>query len=64
MVISENYDNRLLHPSNPDDPDHMSPFEHVAMASPGEKSGNFSGWRQYRKDFPNENRTQLAERLL
>lgn len=57
------HDNRLLHPSNPDDPDHMSPFEHVAMASPGEKSGNFTGWHQYRKDFPNENRTQLTERL-
>lgn len=57
------HDNRLLHPSNPDDPDHMSPFEHVAMASPGEKSGNFTGWHQYRKDFPNENRTILREYL-
>lgn len=57
------HDNRLLHPSNPDDPDHMSPFEHVAMASPGEKSGNFTGWHQYRKDFPNENRTTLREDL-
>lgn len=57
------HDNRLLHPSNPDDPDHMSPFEHVAMASPGERSGNFIGWHQYRKDFPNENRTILREDL-
>lgn len=57
------HDNRLLHPSNPDDPDHMSPFEHVAMASPGERSGNFTGWHQYRKDFPNENRTTLREDL-
>lgn len=57
------HDNRLLHPSNPDDPDHMSPFEHVAMASPGEQSGNFTGWHQYRKDFPHENRTALSERL-
>lgn len=57
------HDNRLLHPSNPDDPDHMSPFEHVAMASPGEKSGNFTGWHQYRKDFPHENRTILSDRL-
>lgn len=57
------HDNRLLHPSNPSDPDHMSPFEHVAMASPGEKSGNFTGWHQYRKDFPNENRTTLREDL-
>jgi thymidylate synthase ThyX len=57
------HDNRLLHPSNPDDPDHMSPFEHVAMASPGERSGNFTGWHQYRKDFPSENRTTLREEL-
>lgn len=57
------HDNRLLHPSNPDDPDHMSPFEHVAMASPGQRSGNFTGWHQYRKDFPNENRTVLREDL-
>lgn len=57
------HDNRLLHPSNLSDPDHMSPFEHVAMASPGEKSGNFIGWHQYRKDFPNENRTILREDL-
>jgi thymidylate synthase ThyX len=42
---------------------HWSPFEHVAMASPGEKSGNFTGWHQYRKDFPNENRTILREEL-
>lgn len=57
------HDNRLLHPLSPSDPDHMSPFEHVAMASPGEKSGNFTGWHQYRKDFPNENRTTLREDL-
>lgn len=54
---------RLLHPLSPSDPDHMSPFEHVAMASPGEKSSNFTGWHQYRKDFPNENRTTLREDL-
>lgn len=57
------HDNRLLHPSNPSDPDHMSPFEHIAMASPGKKSGNFTGWHQYRKDFPNENRTILRDDL-
>lgn len=36
-------------------PPHMSPFEHVAMAldSP-EQSGNFIGFRQYRKEIPNE----------
>jgi len=33
------------------DSGHWSPFEHVAMASsdPGERSGNFTGWIQYRK---------------
>lgn len=35
-------------------PPHMSPFEHVARAAPGEQSGNFSGWSQYRKQFENE----------
>jgi hypothetical protein len=37
------------------EPPHMSPFEHVAMAldSP-EQSGNFIGFRQYRKEIPNE----------
>lgn len=43
---------------------HWSPFEHVAMASPGERSGNFTGWHQYRKDFLNENRTILREDLM
>ena len=34
---------------------HWSPFEHVAMAqSSSEMSGNFKGWTQYRKTFPNE----------
>ena len=37
---------------------HMSPFEHPAQAmSASEYSGNFRGWRQYRKTFPSENRT-------
>lgn len=36
---------------------HWSPFEHVAVAMKhGTWSGNFCGWRQYRKDFPGENR--------
>jgi len=38
---------------------HWSPFEHAAYASPGKRSGNFSGWTQYRKQFINENRTTL-----
>lgn len=37
---------------------HWSPFEHVAtpMLNPGFGilTGNFRGWRQFRKDFPNE----------
>lgn len=34
---------------------HWSPFEHVAVAlSCSERSGNFFGWKQYRKQFVNE----------
>jgi hypothetical protein len=33
---------------------HWSPFEHVARATPGVQSGNFSGWKQYRKCFYDE----------
>jgi hypothetical protein len=34
---------------------HNSPFEHVAMALPtDERCGNFRGWKQMRKFFPNE----------
>lgn len=34
---------------------HMSPFEHVGFATNElEWSGNFRGWRQYRKDIANE----------
>jgi len=36
---------------------HWSPFEHCAMAmSASEFSGNFKGWKQYRKTFYGENR--------
>jgi thymidylate synthase ThyX len=36
---------------------HWSPFEHSAMAlSTSEYSGNFKGWKQYRKMFNEENR--------
>ena len=36
---------------------HWSPFEHSAMAlSTSEYSGNFKGWKQYRKTFYEENR--------
>jgi thymidylate synthase ThyX len=37
---------------------HWSPFEHCAMAlSTNEYSGNFKGWKQYRKMFNGENRS-------
>lgn len=37
-------------------PLHASPAEHVAQAlATPERSGNFIGWRQYRKTLPNEN---------
>ena len=37
---------------------HMSPFEHCAQAMDFPINyGNFRGWRQYRKSFPQENRT-------
>jgi thymidylate synthase ThyX len=44
---------------------HWSPFEHCAQAKPGSTEGNFTGWLQYRKFFPNENRadTNLSEIL-
>lgn len=41
---------------------HMSPFEHVACAFPGIDSGNFKGWKQYRKKFSTENRTEIPSR--
>lgn len=36
---------------------HWSPFEHCAQAVPGIQSGNFNGFKQYRKFFPEENKT-------
>lgn len=37
---------------------HWSPFEHCAQALPDEKwAGNFRGWKQYRKFFSQENRS-------
>jgi thymidylate synthase ThyX len=40
---------------------HWSPFEHVArpLEDPTVYSGNFRGWHQYRKDFVDENRTNV-----
>jgi thymidylate synthase ThyX len=52
---------------------HWSPFEHIAMPlklghlhegkSIAEWSGNFRGWKQYRKEFPQENRTKFIPNL-
>lgn len=40
----------------PDTTIHSSPLEHVARATSGHmRSGPFRGWRQFRKDFSNEN---------
>lgn len=37
------------------EPGHWSPFEHVAQAlATPERSGNYSGWFQYRKEFKDE----------
>ncbi len=47
---------RLIAGMTTGDPLHMSPFEHVAqaLADPNEPSGNFKGWKQYRKEFAGE----------
>ncbi|APU89021.1 putative HNH endonuclease [Virus Rctr197k] len=46
---------RLAATASSEDPGHFSPFEHVAVALElPERIGNFTGWRQYRKDFLNE----------
>jgi hypothetical protein len=40
-----------------DDPKHMSPAEHCALAhGDGKFYANFKGWKQYRSMIPNENR--------
>lgn len=41
---------RLLR-SMKDQAPHASPFEHVAQASPGRRSGNFLGWTQFREQI-------------
>ena len=40
---------------------HWSPFEHVAtpLAAGETWSGNFRGWEQYRKRFPQEHASSL-----
>lgn len=43
---------------------HWSPFEHAAAALSGPwLSGNFGGWGQYRKQFPQENAASLPPLL-
>lgn len=52
---------KLIHPKIEEDRDddviHSSPLEHVAqtMVDPKYRSGPLVGWRQFRKQFPNEN---------
>jgi thymidylate synthase ThyX len=46
---------KLLAPMDTHEPGHLSPFEHVAMAlDTPERSGNFTGFRQYRKMIAGE----------
>jgi thymidylate synthase ThyX len=44
---------------------HWSPFEHVAtpLESRAEWSGNFRGWEQYRKRFPQEHATSFPDQM-
>ena len=51
-----NYDNDLKLHDRLSTSGHWSPFEHCAQAYNG-ASGNFNGFRQYRKQFSNENIT-------
>lgn len=40
-------------------PGHWSPFEHPAQATPGVRSGCYTGWKPFRKTFPQENLTEF-----
>lgn len=45
----------LCKPEDPNEPLHLSPFEHVAVALEDSASwGNLEGWKQYRKEFERE----------
>ena len=47
------------------DPMHASPFEHVARAEEGDvRSGNFTGWFQYRKMFKHESGPDTSQRCI
>jgi thymidylate synthase ThyX len=54
---------RLAKTATDGEPGHWSPFEHVAQALYGHdsRSGNFVGWKQYRKEFPNEHLWKLPD---
>lgn len=45
-----------LKSGDPFEPGHLSPFEHQAtpLDDPNERSGNFRGWKQHRKEFEGE----------
>ena len=50
---------RLKASTESNNPGHYSPFEHQAQALWAPSTvGNFTGWKQYRKEFPNENITK------
>jgi hypothetical protein len=54
--------NRLVKSAQSGDPGHWSPLEHQAQAlEKPEQSGNFVGWKQYRKTYPNECTRDLPE---
>lgn len=53
---------RLAATADSEDPGHFSPFEHVAECLPDDfPSGNFKGWRQYRKSFENESGVHVRD---
>ena len=52
---------RLVVREDSDEPIHASPTEHVAMAlSEPIRSGNFVGWRQYRKEIESDIRKRMG----
>lgn len=42
---------------------HWSPFEHVATPAANHEPSNFVGWKQFRKEFRDENRTRFVPNL-
>lgn len=63
VVADINLHDRLCAGPAVGDPGHWSPFEHIAQAlETPDQSGNFIGWKQYRKEFEAEHYDPL--RLL